>query len=116
MEEKDPALSEVMHMKPELSAEDTDSGVIVYINKEKVGDVMYPPKECRRDLTKLAHEMHASANQMYWTCSRLWWWPSMKQDLQAEFKRCQECRENKRSKLQSKKVAPHDLVILQNHV
>ena len=32
----------------------------------------------------------------------------MKKDLEAEFHMCSQCRENKRSKLQTKKVAPHD--------
>ena len=48
-EADDPELEEIWHKKQELSVEDTDKGQIIYIHKESVGDVIYPPKESRRN-------------------------------------------------------------------
>ena len=74
-------LEEVRNAKDKMSIEDTPEGEIVYINKKKVGQVVLPPKEARPELLKLAHGGHIGPQRMWATCSKLWWWPTLRKEL-----------------------------------
>ena len=102
-------LQEVKDARDELSIEDTPEGEVIYVNKRKMGEVILPPKEARPELLKLAHGAHIGPQRMWATCSRLWWWPTLRKDLQKTYDNCTPCKTYKRSKLESKKVAPLDL-------
>jgi hypothetical protein len=99
-------LQEVKHAKDELSIEETPAGEVIYIQRSKVGQVILPPKEARPELLRLAHSAHIGPQRMWATCSRLWWWPTIHRDIQKTYDQCTPCKTYKRSKLESKKVAP----------
>ena len=68
--------------------EETGSGLFIVVDGVKV----FIPKGERARLVALAHSIHLAADMMWTTVRELWYWNTLKIDLQVHARDCTVCR------------------------
>merc|ERR1711954_396139 len=82
----------------------TTRGSLVYLEEKLV-----PPVEARKKLLSRLHESH-SYEQMSWeTAKQIWFWKSMKKEINQANLSCGRCIEFSRSKFVQKPILPLEL-------
>ena len=78
----------------EVGVEETAQGPIIVVGGSRV---MVPRAE-RKKLLEIIHETHLGEGAMVATARRIWWWPSMANQIRQLYRNCQVCMLEGRSK------------------
>ena len=92
----------------EVGIEETPKGPIVVVSGSRV---LVPASE-RRRLVEVLHETHLAEGAMVATARRIWWWPSMANQIRQFYKACEKCKLEAKSKPRQNPVLPDDLTRL----
>ena len=92
----------------ELGVEATAQGTIIVLGGSRV---MVPRTE-RKRLLEVLHETHLGEGAMVATARRIWWWPSMANQIRQLYRNCQVCMLEGRSKQRQAPVIPDNLIRL----
>ena len=79
----------------DLSVQEPPLGDVVILQGVRV----LVPWEFRKTVLVALHEFHQSADAMFWLAKSLVFWPTMKQDVQILFDKCNTCQVNRKAKL-----------------
>ena len=101
----DQCLQEYKEAWKDLKLVSTEAGDLVYLN-----NLLLPPKGERQKLIESCHQAHMSLSTTVNNQRKIWWWPSMKKDIEEQWKNCPQCMKCKMSKTRSPPVTPVDLM------
>ena len=87
------------------SVEEAFIGSLILID----GTKLYVPQEYREDPIKNLYQSYMSAETIWNTVGRIWWWYDLKKQLVKVEKGSQQCQENKMSKLKPDPIVPDDV-------
>ena len=91
-----------------MGVEDTAKGPVVVIGGSRV----MIPRGGRKKLLEVLHETHMGEGSMIATARRVWWWPSMSNEIRQLYRNCQVCMLESRVKQRQPPVIPDNLLKL----